>query len=383
MLFSDAQFAALFSHRGRPAECPALLALVSIFQFAESLSDRQAADAVRSRIDWKYALGLELTDAGFDASVLSEFRSRLIAGDAAHQLLDTVVEHARRLGMLGPRGRQRTDSTHVLAAVRAMNRLECAGETMRAALNALATAAPEWIIEHAAPEWLKRYALRREEFRLPKGDATREALAVRVGEDGHALLTAVAASDAPAWLREVPAVEMLRRVWVQQYYLNDAGRVHWRTRKHLGMHLGMPASREFLSSPYDSEAHYSHKHTTSWIGYKVHVTETCDDGRPRLVTHVETTAAPVADAEATPAVHAALAARDLLPERHIVDTGYIDAPLLVASKAEYDVDLVGPTRHDYKLPTSGRRVQAKASRRRNSASTGSGRSQSARLGVRA
>jgi len=144
-IYTDAAFADLFPRRGQPAESPAHLALVTIMQFAEGLSDRQAADAVRSRIDWKYALGLELTDPGFDASVLSEFRGRLLTGDVTQLLLERMLDRLYACGLLKKRGRARTDSTHILAAIRALNRLECVGETLRHALNTLATVAPDWL----------------------------------------------------------------------------------------------------------------------------------------------------------------------------------------------------------------------------------------------
>jgi transposase len=127
-VFSDAQFAPLFPSRGQPAETPWRLALVTVLQFAENLSDRRAAEAVRGRIDWKYLLGLELADPGFDASVLSEFRTRLVTGGAEALLLDTLLTLCREHKLLVARGRQRTDSTHVLGAVRALNRLGCAIE---------------------------------------------------------------------------------------------------------------------------------------------------------------------------------------------------------------------------------------------------------------
>jgi len=144
-LYSDETFADLFPTRGQPAETPWRLALVTVMQFAEGLPDRQAADAVRGRIDWTYALGLEVDDAGFDASVLSEFRARLVAGGAEETLLDTLLTQFRDRGLLKARGRQRTDSTHVLAAIHVLNRLECVGETLRHALNALAVTTPEWL----------------------------------------------------------------------------------------------------------------------------------------------------------------------------------------------------------------------------------------------
>lgn len=146
-IYSDVDFTALFSQRGQPAESPWRLALISVMQFIENLSDRQAAEAVRSRIDWKYALSLPLTDPGFHFSILCEFRQRLIEGNAEQLLLDKLLEQLRNLELLKEQ-RQRTDSTHILTAVRKLNRLETLGETFRAALNSLATVAPEWLINH-------------------------------------------------------------------------------------------------------------------------------------------------------------------------------------------------------------------------------------------
>ena len=148
-VFDDASFSSLFAKRGQPAEAPWRLALVTVMQFAEGLSDRQAAEAVRARIDWKYALGLEPDDPGFDFSVLSEFRSRLVQGSAEGLLLEALLSACKARGYLKARGRQRTDSTHVLGALRVLNRLERVGETLRSALNAIAALAPEWLKEVA------------------------------------------------------------------------------------------------------------------------------------------------------------------------------------------------------------------------------------------
>jgi transposase len=190
-IFDDPMFAPLFPARGQPAECPWQLALITVMQFIEGLSDCQAADAVRSRIDWKYALGLELTDPGGDASVLCEFRARLIAGNLEQALLETMLARFKERGLLKARGQQRTDSTHVLAAVRTLNRLESIGETLRAALNSLATVAPAWLADLVAPDWFERYATRVEEYRLPKGEAARTALGERIGADGHSAPTGI------------------------------------------------------------------------------------------------------------------------------------------------------------------------------------------------
>jgi transposase len=174
-IFTDAQFTPLFAPCGQPAECPWRLALVTLLQFAENLSDRRAAEAVRSRIDWKYLLGLELTDPGFDASGLSEFRTRVVRRGAEERLLDTLLALCREQKLLRARGRQRTDSTHVLGAVRSLNRLECVTESLRAALNALASAAPEWLRRHADPVWLERYDRWASDDDVPQGEAKRRA----------------------------------------------------------------------------------------------------------------------------------------------------------------------------------------------------------------
>src|SRR4051794_34409382 len=141
-VFADADFADLFPQLGQPGLPPWRLALVTLLQFRENLPDRQAAEAVRARIDWKYLLGLELDDPGFDHSVLCEFRARLLEGGAEERLLHRLLEVCQARGLLKARGRQRTDSTRVLASIRALNRLELVGETLRAALNELATVAP-------------------------------------------------------------------------------------------------------------------------------------------------------------------------------------------------------------------------------------------------
>jgi transposase len=169
-----------------------------------------------------------------------------------------------------------------------------------------------------------------------------------IGADGHALLKAIYAPGAPAWLREIPAVEMLRRIWVQQFYLEDE-RLYWRTDAQ-----GLPPAARFISSPYDPDAHLARKRTTQWVGYKVHLTETCEPKTPNLITHVQTSPGPVADGALTGAIHAALERKQLLPGEHLVDTGYVDAALLVSSRQEYGVDLVGPTRPDVKWQARAR-----------------------------
>jgi len=340
-LYEDATFAPLFSARGRPAEAPWRLALVTALQFAENLTDRQAADAVRDRLSWKYLLGLELADTGFDFTILSDFRARLVEGDAAHLLLDALLDRCKDAGLLKARSRQRTDSTHVLTAVRTLSRLECVGETLRHALNTLAAVVPDWLRAQIGPDWYDRYGRRIEETRLPEAASKRDALAATIGADGLHLLRSVYAAPAPAWLREIPAVQIVRRVWIQYYHAPDVpdGVVRLRDPRD------MPPGDRTIEFPYDPDARYHTKRTTTWTGYTVHLTETCDEDTPHLVTQVATVPATTNDVEVTATIQADLATRDLLPAEHLFDAGYVSAQHLVAGAAR-GIDLVGPAPPD-------------------------------------
>jgi transposase len=226
-----------------------------------------------------------------------------------------------------------------LAAIRVLNRLECIGETLRYALHALKSVAPEWLQTWLPVDWLNRYGHRFEAYRLPSERPQRYALAAQMGADGFALLQAVYDPSAPAQLRQIPAIEVLRQVWVQQF-VRDQARVRWRTAEEL------PGSPLLISSPYDIEARYSKKRQTEWTGYKVHLTETCDADTPNLLTDVQTTPATTADAVMTAKVEADLARKQLLPSTHIVDTSYVCAGQLVQSQNEHGVDLLGPVVQD-------------------------------------
>lgn len=335
VLFSDEQFAGLFPARGRPAWSPGRLAMVLVLQFVEGLTDRQAAEAVRARIDWKYALGVELTDPGFDFSVLSEFRDRLAGGDAGRGILDAVLDAARDRGLVGSGGKARTDSTHVLSSVRELNWLEQVGETLRAALNAVARTEPAWLSTHALPDWFKHYATRIEDSRFPRAHARRVEVGRRIGADGMHLLRMIWADGAPASLRELPEADTLRQVWVQHFHLME-GEVVRRDPKD------RPPGAKRLVTPYDTEARAGGRRDIFWDGYKVHLTETCEPGVVHLVTNVVTTSGSAGDQRMAVVVHDGLARRDLLPDEHWVDTGYTSSGALVAARRDHHVELHGP-----------------------------------------
>ena len=373
-IYEDASFASLFAPQGRPAESPWRLALITVMQFREGLSDRQAAEAVRGRIDWKYALGLDLTDSGFDFSVLSEFRARLVEGSAEASLLDALLEACRARGYLRMRGRQRTDSTHVLGALRRLSRLELVAETLRAALNAVAKAAPEWLKSHARPEWFERYSRRIEDYRLPQGQEAREAFARTVGQDGYLLLSDLDTSDVPPSLRQLNEVQVLRQVWSQQFVNSAPNQAdatsaanEGDTEQRPGTERGdaepsvrqsgaasegqvrlrepsdQPEVGERLCSPYETEARYSMKRNLEWEGYKCHYTESCDEGFPRLVLQVDTTIAPIPDVAMLGPIQEGLAENGLLPSAQLADAGYVGARQMLESRERYQIELVGPT----------------------------------------
>jgi transposase len=336
-LYKDEDFKALYPTRGQSSLAPWRLALVTVFQFLEHLSDRQAADAVRARIDWKYALGLELTDPGFHFSVLTEFRARLVAGQAEHLLLDKMLERFEQRGLLKVRGKQRTDSTHVLAAVHDLNLLELVAETLRAALDDLAAVVPDWVRAVAQPAWFERYGRRIEEYHLPKSQDKRLALAQQIGADGFLLLEALEGPTAPAAARNLSMVQILRDVW-RVHYAQENGSPRWRDSQEL------PPVAERMQSPYDPQAHFSMKRQFGWTGYKVHVTETCDDDAAHLITDVKTCPSMLPDMTSTAGIHERLAAKGLLPAEHFVDAAYVDADLLAQSHRDHGVSLEGPVR---------------------------------------
>jgi transposase len=334
-IYKDEQFMALYPKSGQFAEQPWRLAVMCVIQYMENYTDRQAAEALKTRIDLKYALSLELTDPGFDFSVLSEFRSRLIEGGLEEVLLTTLLNICREKGLLKERGKQRTDSTHIEAAIRLTNRMVLVGETVRAALNSLAVVVPDWLKMHVPQEWYDRYEKRMEDFHFPKEAKKFVPMIEQIGHDGSELLKWVREADAPIWLREIPAVETLRLVWIQQFY-QEEGKVYHRSNDNT------PPASKIIASPYDREARMSVKRDTEWTGYKAHLTETCDADLPHLIVHVETTEATKQDMEMTGIIHQALERKQLLPDEHFMDTGYIDGEHLTTSEKCYGVELIGP-----------------------------------------
>jgi transposase len=362
----DEDFAVAFGVRGRPGWSPSRLALVTVLQRAENLTDRQAAEAARTRIDWQYLLGLPIDDPGFDHTVLAEFRARVVDAGLEQVTLDALLERLAGEGLVKVGGKQRTDSTHVVAAVAALNRLELAGECVRAALEALAAAHPAWLEQRiCVDDFARRYGTPMTSWRPPASQTRRDELAIAYAKDGYALLEAVYDTSAPAWLRELPAIDVLRQVLLQNYIrtITVDGREVIKRREKEPEGDGLPPGHTRIASPYDTDARWGVKREEFWLGYKLHITETCDDPpactcrdhdetghqsgcaratHPNLVTHVATTDATVTDNQMTAAIDDELAGKDLAPGRHYVDSGYLSAALLVSEAARHSIALIGP-----------------------------------------
>jgi transposase len=338
-IYSDEHFAHLFPKRGRPAEAPWRLALVTVLQALEGLTDRQAADAVRTRIDWLYALALPLDEPGFDYSILTDFRQRVLAAGAQDLILEPILHLSRERGYIFARGKQRTDATAVLARVRARSHLESVGESMRAALTAIAEQEPAWMQAHLNPAWVERYVHRFELARFPKAETERKLLREQVGQDVAQRLSALDEAQTPQSLRSLPELTLLRQVFAQ-HYEQQGQQVHWRDGPAV-------SNEQRIVSPYDPEARSSRKRHTIWLGYKVHLTETCDQDPacPHLITQVETTAATLPDTQVLAPIGEQLRARDLAPAQHYVDQGYPSGPELVR-QARLGTQLIGPVGQD-------------------------------------
>lgn len=362
----DDLFAAAFGARGRPGYPPAMLAVVTVLQFAYDLGDRETAEAVETRQDWQYALGLPLDFEGFDHTVLSEFRTRVAGHGLEQAALDALLGKLAEEGLVKARGKQRTDSTHVIAAVRALRTTELAGESVRAAAEALAAACPDWLAARiCVSDWTRRYGARIDSWHLPGSKAEREKLITGFARDGYALVAACYEDSAPPWARELPAVQVLRTVLVQNFYRDQDGQgpevIRRREAEATGGD-GVPPAHIKIASPYDADARWGVKKDLAWLGYKLHVTETCEDPpgcgcvpdpaaaaparcrhdvRPNLITHVATTSATVPDVTMTTPVSQALHRKGLPPARHYADSGYA-SPQTMAEAARSGITLVTP-----------------------------------------
>ncbi len=337
-LYQDEDFVELYPATGQPAFAPWRLALIIVFEYLEGMTDRQAAEAARNRIDWKYALSLELDDPGLDASILSEFRQRLSKHEQAALLLEKLVQVGQQEGWIRSNSKVRTDSTHILAKVRRLNQLELVGETLRAALDAVTKADAQWVLGHVPREWAQRYGLLINERRLPKSEKERERWGQQVGEDGFCLLEMLQEPTTPARLLQVPELAILQRVWQQCYQRNEHGQVSWRDGPRL-------AAKERIISPYETDARAGCKGNKTWLGYRTHLTETCEADLPEVIVQVQTTVAPGSVVEQLQPIQHDLLKQGLQPREQLVDGGYLESEQMLLS-AKLGIQVHGPALSD-------------------------------------
>lgn len=336
-LWCDEDFADWYPRDGRPGLSPAQLATVCVLQFLLGLSDRQAAEAVRCRIDFKYAMAMELDDPGFHHSVLADFRDRLAEDGRPDRLLDLALARLKEAGLVRERTTQRTDSTHVLAAVRDLTRLELITEAVRAALEEVAGTFPHLLDELVDEDWGLRYG---RPVRLGKNPTKPKTRILATGNDAARLLEHLHRRGADRM--PGPRVQALRQIMVQNYHRDAAGHLRRRTAEKEGG-PGLPPSSRAIVSPYDTSARYArHGHIISWKGFSAHLTETCAPDGPNVITDVATTAATTHDSQVLPGIHTRLARRELLPAEHLVDAGYTSLPHLEQAAREHQVTVSGP-----------------------------------------
>lgn len=327
-------------NNGRPAVDPVVLAGVTLLQFMERVSDRLAAEQVVYHLGWKYALDLELSDGGFHPTVLVYFRDRLEEKQAERLIFDEILELLIETGLVRRNGKQRLDSTHVWACVKQMSRLECAVETLRLALEALAKA----VGDSERPQFWQRlwalYVQSRIDWRLSK--AEREDRYRRCGQDMAELLEWIKRTRSE--LAEGSAVKLLRRVFEEQFEIVQDKVEPQRKR-----------AASAVQNPHDPEAHFADKRKTQWVGYKVHVVESVDPQQPinkkgtpaeHFITEIVTTAAAQDEmAGLTQALKTEQQYHGITPEAMYADAGYVTENTLTQAE-QNRMELLGPTRPD-------------------------------------
>ena len=342
-IFPDEQvFAHLYDTQGRGAIPPLLLALVTVFQMLEKVPDRTAAEFVASRIDWKYALHLPLTYPGFHFTDLYAFRTRLLEHGQERLVFDQLLVRMKELGLIKPKGKVRSDATHVLAVVERLSQLELVTESLRVALQAVLQAAPKWVKTALPAAFLDRYERRQSEYGLSQTQV-QEKLG-QAGKDAFWFLVQIDRS-APEAIRHLSEVETLRTVLAQQFPKGPSGPPAQRR----------PTGGEVIENPHEPEARYGKKRGKTWLGYKAQVTETCDDEQPHLIVDLEPTGALDNDSPELPKIQARLAEQGVLPAEQYVDQGYMSAQHLVESQQQ-GIDLVGVPLADTQGPSGFRQT---------------------------
>lgn len=330
-IIDESALAAMYHQTGRGGINPVLLCFVLVLQFLDKLPDRRTAEMVKVRMDWKYALRQELNWPGFDYSSLCNFRKRLYAHGQEYLMFEQVLAYLSKSGYVQSK-RQRTDATHVLAAVERLSRLELVWETLRLALDALINADAKWVCRVLPVSFVKFNSQKRSEFRLSPAQ-TKEAL-LAAGQDGFWLLSQIAQHGQAAW-QDLPEIITLSQVLSQQFDQGDED-----GESGLKAKANIDAKGDVITSPHEPSVRYSRKgKETAWRGYKAQVTETVDGPFP-VITDIGIHSANEADSKALEEILRRLAQRGLLPEKQYVDQAYCNGKTLQDSEQK-GLDLRG------------------------------------------
>lgn len=322
------ELTSMYSNIGRPSINPVILSLVTILQYLENIPDRLAASLVRTRLDWKYALHLSLYDSGFHYSDLCNFRKRLLSHGKESLIFEELLKKIESLGYLKKRKHQRTDSTHVLAVVRHLSRLENLSESLRVALKAIEKADATFYKVKLPVPYTEHWSKPLNDYQMT--DEERKETLERVGQDIHWLLDFLR-TNRESFLR-LPAVELLQTLFSQHFTMQS---------REVRLKKEATNGKEKIQTPHDPEARYSTKRGKSWTGYKVHITETANEkGEVNFVTDVSTTNACDRDNEALPQIQESLEERELKPEQQYTDKAYVTGDNLADSQ-ENGIELTG------------------------------------------
>jgi transposase len=332
----EADFVPLYSRQGRGAISPLLLGLVLVFQMLEKVPDRAAARYVVTRLDWKYALHLPLGYSGFHFTDLYAFRQRLVGRQKEALLFEQLIRRLRQEGLLRARGKMRTDATHVVALLNRLSQLELVRESLRVALRAIETQEGAWAEERIPEAFAETYSQRQNDYRLTDRQITEQL--GQVGHDGYWLLKEIE-RGAPEGVGSLSEVETLRSVLEQQF---PQGPEQGPTARRLG-------GRGVIETPHDPEVRGAKKGKKSWLGFKVQVTENCDDDVVSLIVDIDVTEAMDYDGTALPDIQGRLAERELTPAEQYVDQNYTSGKNLKHS-AEQGIDLMGRVQEDHGAP---------------------------------
>lgn len=346
-MMKDEDFAAMYKEGGRPPISPKCLALVCILQAIDRIPDREAAYDVLVRLDWQVILGVEPGWMGFDPSLLTVFRARMLAHPEVKDIFDRVLDRLVELGLVRPEKKQRLDSTWVFGLLRTLTRLENVKEALRIALQAIEKqGAAGKAFSRSLPQDLWKRATRKMDLRGMDGEE-RQALILRFGRDVLQVLRRLDA--APEELSRLPQVEILRKIFHQNFTIQERRRGPGGGKKVAGVTL-----REFtetpgqdrISSPHEAEARYNTKADRSRgaIGYKIQVAETAHARGPNFITGLEVTGGATPDDGQAREMVGQLEARGITPKDMHVDSGYVSRAERRHLSEEHDVTLKGPTK---------------------------------------